>query len=57
MSESKMEALTSAAEVAGAVLIAVGFCLWFLPLGLIVGGGELVGLGWLLAPTARGRRV
>lgn len=57
MSESKVEALTSAAELVGAVLIAIGFFLWWLPAGFIVAGGELVGLGWLLAPNPqRGRR-
>lgn len=55
MSQSKLEALTSAAEVVGGGLVAAGFCLWFLPLGLIVAGLELLALGYLAAPTG-GRR-
>ncbi len=57
MSESRMEALTSAAELVGAVLIAVGFFLWWLPAGFVVAGLELVGLGYWAAPVPqRGRR-
>lgn len=56
MSDSKMEALTSAAELVGAVLIALAFFLWWLPAGLFVAGVELVGVGWLLAPTPPRRR-
>ena len=55
--DSKMEALTSAAELLGMVLIAVGFILWWLPAGLVVAGVELLVLGWFLAPVPqRGRR-
>lgn len=56
MSDSGMEALTSVAELVGAVLIALAFFLWWLPAGLFVAGVELVGIGWLLAPTPPGRR-
>ena len=56
MSDTKMEAITTVVELVGLVLIAVGFVLWWLPAGLIVAGLELVGLGWLLAPTTPGRR-
>ena len=56
MSDSKMEAVTSVLELEGLVLVAVGFVLWWLPAGLIVSGVELVGLGYLLAPTTPGRR-
>lgn len=56
MSESKMEAVTSLAELVGAVLIAVGFLLWWLPAGLVVAGLELIGLGYLAAPDAPRRR-
>lgn len=56
MSDSMMEALTSVAELVGAVLIALAFFLWWLPAGLFVAGVELVGIGWLLAPTPPGRR-
>ena len=56
MSDSGMEALTSVAELVGAVLIALAFFLWWLPAGLFVAGLELVGIGWLLAPTPPGRR-
>ena len=56
MSDSKMEAVTSVAELVGLVLIAVGVFLWWLPAGLVVAGVELLGLGWLLAPTTPGRR-
>lgn len=52
----RMEALTSLMEVAGAVTIAVGVGLAWLPGGLVVAGLELVGLGYLLAPTPPGRR-
>lgn len=51
-----MDALTSVFEVVGAVLIAAGFFLWWLPAGLVVAGAELVGLGYLLAPAPRGGR-
>jgi hypothetical protein len=56
MSDSRVEALTSVAELVGAVLIALAFFLWWLPAGLFVAGVELVGIGWLLAPTPPGRR-
>lgn len=52
----RMEALTSLMEVAGGVTIAVGVGLAWLPGGLVVAGVELVGLGYLLAPTPQGRR-
>lgn len=51
-----MDVFTSILEVVGAVLIAVGFFLWWLPAGLVVAGVELVGLGYLLAPAPRGGR-
>lgn len=56
MSDKRMEWLTSVAELVGLALIAVGVFLWWLPAGLVVAGLELVGLGWLLAPTTPGRR-
>lgn len=56
MPESKMEAATSLLELVGALLIAVGVALAWLPAGLVVAGVELIGLGYLLAPTPPGRR-
>lgn len=55
LSDSRLEAITSAVELAGAVLIAVGFFLFWLPAGFVVAGSELIGLSWFLAPQ-RGRR-
>lgn len=52
-----MDALTTVLEVVGAVLIAVGFLLAWIPAGFMVAGAELVGVGYLLAPTqTRGGR-
>ncbi len=51
-----MDALTTALEVVGAAGIAVGFFLAWMPAGFMVAGAELVGLGYLLAPAARGGR-
>lgn len=57
MPQSKrMDAVTTLMEVAGGVTIAVGVALAWLPGGLVVIGAELVGLGYLLAPTPPGRR-
>jgi hypothetical protein len=52
----RMDALTSLMEVTGAVTIAVGVGLAWLPGGLVVAGAELIGLGYLLAPMPPGRR-
>lgn len=52
----RMDAVTTLMEVAGGVTIAVGVGLAWLPGGLVVAGLELVGLGYLLAPTPPGRR-
>lgn len=52
-----MDALTSVMEVIGAVLIPVGAGLAWLPAGFVVAGVELIGAGYLLAPTqTRGDR-
>jgi len=51
-----MDAFTTVLEVVGAVVIAVGFFVFWVPAGLVVAGVELVGLGYLLAPAPRGGR-
>lgn len=56
MSESRREAVTTMIELVGAVLVAAGFLLWWLPAGLVVVGLELIGLGYLAAPDAPRRR-
>lgn len=40
------EKLTTAAEVVGMAMVAVGFGMCWLPLGLIAGGAALIAIGW-----------
>ena len=49
-----VDRLTTVGEVAGGSLVAVGFGLFALPLGLIVGGVELIGLSYLAAGAHSG---
>lgn len=43
------EKMTTAVELTGGVLLCSGMAMVWLPLGFIVGGALLMGVGWLLA--------